>query len=71
MSKSSGSFGTVIRIMFLILLALITLREPGLVLIFLVPIVGWLIWRDQDRIAELERKLTALEKPNDPKPDQS
>jgi hypothetical protein len=71
MSKSSGSFGTVIRIMFLILLALITLGEPGLVLIFLVPIVGWLIWRDQDRIAELERKLTALEKPNDPKPDQS
>ena len=51
--------------MFLVLIALLMFAGGVFVfvLIFFVPIAGWLIWRDQDRIAELEKRLAALEKP--------
>jgi 4-amino-4-deoxy-L-arabinose transferase-like glycosyltransferase len=63
LSKSSRIWGTAVRVVFLVLIALIALTEPVLVLIFFIPIVGWLVWRDQDRIATLEKRLAALEKP--------
>jgi hypothetical protein len=49
------------RVTFLILLALLALEVPGLLIIFFVPIVGWYLWRAQDRIAELEKKLAERE----------
>lgn len=63
MSKSSFRINTVTRIIFLVLLGLIALREPIVVLVFFIPIAGWLIWRDQDKIAQLEKRLAALEAP--------
>ena len=57
-----------VRIVFLVLVGLIALEEPVLVLIFFVPVVGWLIWRDQDRIAELEKQL-ASRNPSGSKPE--
>lgn len=63
LSKTGSRVNTVSRIVFLVLMGLIALTEPVLVLIFFVPIVGWLVWRDQDRIAALERRLAALEGP--------
>lgn len=67
MSKTFARLPTITRVIFLVLLALVTISEPILVLIFFIPIIGWLIWRDQDKIAELERRLAALE-PSTPKP---
>jgi 4-amino-4-deoxy-L-arabinose transferase-like glycosyltransferase len=61
LSKRGTSVNAITRIIFLVLLGLIALSEPILVLIFFVPIVGWLIWRDQDRISQLEKRLAALE----------
>ena len=54
---------TVTRVTFLVLVAVIALGEPILVLVFFIPVVGWMLWRDQDRISELEKRLAALENP--------
>ena len=70
MSRTSGSFSTAIRILFLILLAFLVLGEPVLFLIFFVPIIGWFLWRDQDRITQLEKRLDALQNPSGKKPDE-
>jgi hypothetical protein len=61
LSKPGIRMSSITRIIFLVLLGLIALSEPILVLIFFVPIVGWLIWRDQDRISQLEKRLAAIE----------
>ena len=74
MSKPvSQTMAALIRVVFLVLLALLLLY-PGvnyLVLIVIVPVMVWLIWRDQDRIAELEKRLAAPEPPAQPKSDEA
>ena len=58
------------RVLFLVLLGFLVLGGfEYFILIFLIPIIGWILWRDQDRISELERQLAALTKPPEPKPD--
>lgn len=59
------------RIIMLVLVALVALSEPALTIVFFVPIAGWLLWRDHDRIAELEKRLAAAEKPAQPKPEEA
>lgn len=68
MSKTGVRLNTISKIVFLVLLALISISEPILVLVFFIPVVGWLIWRDQDRMAALEKRLAALEGPAKPEP---
>ncbi len=64
MSEKPGfSMGTFTRLLFLILIAVLAVGYPDLVLIFFVPIAGWFIWRDHDRIVALEKRLKALEGP--------
>ena len=60
MSKANRSLNTAVRIVFVILLAFLTLAGV-LFLIFFVPIITYLIWNDQTRIAELEKKVSAME----------
>jgi len=71
MSKSSGSLGIVVRVVFLVLLAFLVLASPVLFLIFFVPVVGWYILSLSDKNKDLEARLAALEGPRRPKPDQS
>ena len=70
MSKSSGISSVAVRVLFLVLMAFAVLISPVLFLIFFVPVVGWFLWRDQDRIMRLEKKVEALENPYGKKPDQ-
>jgi len=71
MSKSSGSLGIVVRVVFLVLLAFLVLASPVLFLIFFVPVVGWYILSLSDKNKDLEARLAALEGPRRPKSDQS
>jgi hypothetical protein len=61
--------GTVTRLLFLVLIAVLAIGYPDLILVFFIPIAGWFIWRDQDRIAALEKKLEALESSDASKPE--
>lgn len=63
MSKNAVRLGMATRLAFLILVGLVALGEPVLAIVFFIPIAGWFLWRDQDRIAELEKKVAALAPP--------
>ncbi len=71
MSKASprprGALDSSVRIVFVILLAVLTLALSILFLIFFVPIVAYYLWQLLDRTKELERKVAELEG----KPEQS
>ena len=67
--KSAFRGGTITRLLFLALIAVLAIGYPVLIVIFFVPIAGWFIWRDQDRIRALEKKLEALENPGASKPE--
>jgi nicotinamide riboside transporter PnuC len=72
MSKPGGrsSFlDTAVKVVFLLLMAFVVLVEPVLFLVFFVPIVGWFVWSAHSKTAELEKRLAALEKPWDQKPE--
>lgn len=73
MSKRSARISAVSRILLLALIALLMLAGDVFVfvVIIFVPVVGWLVWRDQDRIAKLERRLAALEPKPEPKPEEA
>jgi uncharacterized membrane protein len=71
MSKPRGTIDLIVRVVFLVLLALLTLSLGLLLLIFFVPVVGWYIWRFNDKNKELEERLAALEGPHKPKPSES
>ena len=71
--KQRSSLERVSRVLVLVLAALLLLIPgiAGFVLLFFVPLVGWFLWRDQDRITQLEKKLAVLEKPAVPEPPKS
>lgn len=50
------------RVTILALLALLAFSVPGLIIIVFVPVVGWYMWSDRERIAELEKKLAGQDK---------
>ncbi len=68
MSKQSPGLQMTIRIVFLVLMGVITLYLQLLFLIIFVPVIGWYVWRLVDRNAELEKRVAALEgkKPDEP-----
>jgi predicted tellurium resistance membrane protein TerC len=58
----------IVRLLFLVLIAFLYII-PGiqfLVLLFFIPVVAWVLWRDSDRIKELEKKLAAYERSDRP-----
>ncbi len=61
MSKQSPGLQMTIRIVFLVLMGVITLYLQLLFLIIFVPVIGWYVWRMVDRNAELEKRVAALE----------
>jgi hypothetical protein len=66
-SKSRTDIGVVVRVTFLILVALLMLT--GLVVFVLIvalPLMGWYIWTLHDKNKELEARLAALEGPKKP-----
>jgi predicted tellurium resistance membrane protein TerC len=58
----------IVRLLLLVLIAFLYII-PGiqfLVLLFFIPVVAWVLWRDSDRIKELEKKLAAYERSDRP-----
>jgi hypothetical protein len=68
-ASSRGLLETAVKVVFLALLVIIVIASAYLLLIFFVPIVVWYIWRLYDRTAKLEKRVAALEKPWETKPD--
>ncbi|MDG6940556.1 MAG: hypothetical protein JRM97_00960 [Nitrososphaerota archaeon] len=68
-NKSAFRMGTITRLLLLILIAVLAIRYTALVIIFFVPIAGWFIWRDHDRIVALEKRLEALKGPGAQEPE--
>jgi hypothetical protein len=68
LTSRADRIGRVTRIAFLALLALIAIGYPLIFFVF-VPVLGWFVWRDQDRITALERRVASLERPPEPKPE--
>ena len=52
----------IVRLLFAILLAFLVLILGTFFLLFYVPVVTWVLWRDADRVAELEKKMAAYDK---------
>ncbi len=61
MSKQSPGLQVTIRVVFLVLMGVLTLYLGLLFLIIFVPVIGWYVWRLVDRNAELEKRVAALE----------
>ena len=59
----ANAMSMAVKIVFLILMGLVVLTVPVLFLVFFVPIIGWIVWSDHDKIAELERRLAVPENP--------
>jgi nicotinamide riboside transporter PnuC len=60
--KSSGGLETVAIVVFLALMGFIGLIITNLVMLFLIPIVGWYVWRLNQRARELEKRVATIEK---------
>jgi hypothetical protein len=69
--SSRNILGTAVKVVFLALLIIIVIASAFLLLIFFVPIVVWYIWSLYDKTAKLERRIAALEKPWEQKPDKT
>ncbi len=70
MNRPQTNMNVIVRVTFLILLAFLMLTGFAVfVLIVFVPVMGWYIWRQQDRIRDLEARLAALDTRK--KPDQN
>lgn len=61
MSKATGTLNSVIKVVFVLLLGLLTLSLQLLLLIIFVPVATWYIWRLSERNAILEKRVAALE----------
>ncbi len=64
MSRPKGALDSSVRIVFVLLLAVLTLALSILFLIFFVPIITYYVWQLLDRTRELEKKVAALENPS-------
>ena len=62
MSKPQANASVVIRVTFLILMGLVAFLFGFIFMAFFVPVVGWFIWRLNDKVAELEARLGAPDK---------
>lgn len=71
MSKTDLRLSLTTRMVLLLLVAVAALSEPILAVVFFIPIAGWFIWRDHDRMKELEKRLAALESAPQPKPEET
>jgi hypothetical protein len=60
LSKKGSTLESMSRILLLVLAAVLALEVSPLVLLFFIPVAGWFIWRSNDRIRELERKVATL-----------
>ena len=70
--SSSGTLETAVKVVFLILMGFIGLVfTQNFFTLFFVPIIGWFVWSTRDKVSDLERRLTALEKPAEPKSEES
>ncbi len=57
-----------VRVVFLILMGFIGLVfTQNFFTLFLVPIIGWYIWTNRDKTLDLQRRVAALEKSDEPK----
>ncbi len=65
-----GVLENAVKVVFLMLMALIYIASSLLFLLFFIPIIGWFVWRAHDKAAELEKRVAALEKPEERKPEQ-
>jgi hypothetical protein len=71
LSKPARRLDLAVRVVFFVLLAVLVLGGLGAyVILFFIPIFGWFVWRDQDRIRQLEKRLAELERPTGQKPGQ-
>ena len=62
MNKPRSSTDTLVRISFLVLMAVLALFLSLFFLAVFAAVVGWYIWKANDRIAVLEQKLADREK---------
>jgi len=69
--SSRGILETAVKVVFLGLLVLIVIASAFLLLIFFVPVVVWYIWSLYDKTVKLERRVADLEKPAEPKSEES
>ncbi|MDA4125853.1 MAG: hypothetical protein OK452_01430 [Thaumarchaeota archaeon] len=68
--SSRGALETAVRVVFLILMGFIGLVfTQNFFALFFVPIIGWFVWSTRDKASDLERRVAALEKPDEPKRD--
>jgi len=69
--SSRGILELAVKVVFLALLVLIVIASYFLLLIFFVPLVVWYIWSLYDKTAKLEKRVADLEKPGQPKSEES
>ena len=62
MKKSSGGLETFAMVILLALFGFIGLIITNLVMLFFLPIVGWYVWRLNQRARELEKRVAVIEK---------
>ena len=69
MSKPMTTLDITVRVVFLALIAFLTLTGIVIfVLLVFIPVITWYVWRLLDRTKELEARLSALEGPSGKKP---
>ncbi len=75
MSKPKSSRGVLemaVKVVFLILMGFIGLVfTQNFFALFFVPIIGWYVWSNHDKASDLGRRVAALEKPDEPKSEES
>lgn len=69
--SSRGILETAVKVVFLGLLVLIVIASAYLLLIFFVPVVVWYIWSLYDKTSKLEKRVADLERPVQPKSEES
>lgn len=59
MSKNTSNLEMVGIVTFLVVVGLVAFILPEIVLAFFAPVAGWIIYRDHEKIARLEKELAA------------
>lgn len=63
MRKQNTMMSTFAKVLILAIAALLALLLPNWVLLVFLPISTWYIWQAGEKVAKLEQRLAALEKP--------